>query len=161
MATIETLQQRIAEMQRELKQLQEDERKAKEAALKAFALQWRFTIKPDNRNWDKLTDDTLVWYRLEGELLNADEYKTIGGDGERKQGGMSYLYNKGTKRIALRSGGGMIYIPDNAFFNRDRKPNPQAVYDALAAFISANPNGGDVTETIISNPDFQMAWGSR
>jgi hypothetical protein len=147
------LQQRIAEMQRELKTLQDQESKAKRDALKAFTRQWRFTIKPYDAKLDRIYDDTLVWYYLRGELLNADEYKALGGDVERSNGGMAYLYNTLTKRIVMSGGGGNLYIPSG--WNRSEQESIQDTFIKLAAFIADNPNGGDVTAIIISQPDFK------
>lgn len=150
------IEDQIADLNVKLKQLKEQERKAKQEALNAFQKEWYFTISPLEKSsrWDRLYDDTIEWYTLSGIILNAEEYTALGGD--PKTGSMNYLYNKTTKRIIMRDGGGSIYIPEDSFGSRGKfQDNVAEIYAKLGEFISLNPEGGDVTDIIVGNPNFR------
>lgn len=148
------------ELRAELKRLEKQEAEEKAAKIAAVKRQWRFTITPAPDRWDPLYDDTLVWYYLQGEVLNADELKAVGAPADSyANGGMKYLYNVGTGKIAMRGSGGTIYIRDswsickNATVEQVRTEMLRT-FGELADFISQHPEGGDVTGIVTGNKYF-------
>lgn len=146
--SIETTKAQIAALETQLEAECKAEREAKEAELKAFAQQWRFTMTPCKpESWHRMFDDTIKRYRLRGEMLNRAEYKALGGSGD--DGEIEYLWNSVTTKIICADGGGNIYV-------NERAANSQDIFDRLGAAIAANPDSADVTDIILSNPEF--AW---
>ncbi len=142
----ETIKAQIAALEAALKAAQMAESDDRRTRLKAFKKQWRFTMTPVNDTWEKIHDDTIKQYRLTGKLLNADEYKAIGGD-DRSGGGMNYLYNTVTRKVIKQDGGGNIYVDC-------KRDNAAEIYAALGAAIHASPESADVTAIVTGNPHF-------
>ena len=147
---VQSLRARIEAMQSELKDLERKERQERDAKLKAFKRKWRFTLTAElTYHWDRIYDDTLVWYTLRGELLNAAEYKAIGGDPDRKQGSMRYLYNTLTKRLVMRASGGHLYVKGESIGDND------VVSPVYAEMAKAIANGvQDITSLIVNQDGF-------
>ena len=104
---------------------------------------WKFTFRPVDSRYDKIHDETIGIYRLEGKLMNTDHYNEVGKripDG----GGMNYLYNVGTERLIMRLGGGRLWLSagDGSFGD-----NVEALVE-LAGYIARKPSGGDVTDIV-------------
>lgn len=145
MAAAKELRDQIAALEAELHEAQKVEREEQRALREAFVKQWKFIIAPQDKSWGKIYDPSIKRYYLSGSLLNANDYRAIGGC--HNEGGMAYLYNTKTEHVIMSEGGGHIYISEN--------DNTADVLRRLGQFIANNPNGGDVTHIILDNPNFK------
>jgi len=113
---------------------------------------WRFTFLPSNKDtWDRIYDDTIVRYRLEGTIVNKAECLAAGHpDHAVHDGGMTYLYNTSNNRLVMANGGGMLYLSDSGFGGRKDTMSLLRVLRQLEEFLEVNPNGGDVTSLMVT-----------
>lgn len=144
----------VAELRQMLAEAELAEREARKAAIKAFVLDWRYTIKlvtpRTGVSFDKMYDSTCARYKIDRTLLNRDEAKLSGvPDHEMREGGMEYIYNKLTCRIICSSGGGTIYISEDwSAKDQDKDHADERAMLAIGAFLIDHPKGGDITEII-------------
>jgi hypothetical protein len=123
----------------ELAKLQAAENAERKAKAEAVKPRYQFFIAPvKNENWDKIYDDSVVKYRIEGIIKNMSELEAV-GKGNALSGGMTYLFNKLSGQFIMAVGGGSLYV------SRERHPEYLA---SVAAFIHLNPGGGDITEIV-------------
>lgn len=145
---------RIARLRAELAEAETAEREAAKAAVKAFVLDWRYSIKPvtprTGVSFDKMYDSSCARYNISRTLLNREEAKAAGvPDYETREGGMDYYYNKLTCRIIGSTGGGSIYITEDWFHKNGEKDGAdERAMLAIGAFLIGNPRGGDITEIV-------------
>jgi len=148
-------QNRIDALRAELKALEEQEEKDKKTRRAAVKRVWRFVLVPSKSgSLHQIRDSAVVRYRLEGTVVNAEELKAVGNSEDfYRTGGMNYLFNTATGRIIMSEGGGNIYIPDGRW--GDSAIDAEQTFAKLDAFLATNPDGGDVTEIIVSQPNFK------
>lgn len=98
---------------------------------------------------DECWDDTIVGWRLEGRVVNREECEAVGHT-RLHEGGMTYIYNTGTKKFVMTTGGGTSWITTRPVFSRDQGivDHGFETLDRLVDFIQYNPEGGKVTELI-------------
>ncbi len=164
MATLEEIQARMAALRVEEKDLMEASEKARAAKRDATKRKWRFTFTPrkEPRGYDKLWDPAVMWLDLMGEVLNFEECIAAGHREEDVKGykGMAYLYNTATNKIIMPSGGGHIFVSLDPWHFVDKTKKEEALADAqrvvseLDTFIKTHPEGGDVTDVILSQRHF-------
>jgi len=130
--------------------MQEQEERLRVTALTVPV--WRFTLLPTKKDtWDRVYDDTIVRYRLEGVIVNREECLAAGHpDHALHQGGMTYLYNTGNNRLVMATGGGMLFLSDNGFGGRRDTMSLLRVMRQLEEFLEVNPKGGDVTALMVA-----------
>lgn len=118
----------VAELEALLKEARAAEYAAREAVRDLVQPVMQFTLTPSPaRGWDQVWDDTCSYYYLKGKCLNEAELRTVGKTAFT--GGMNYLFNSGTGRIATHCGGGSTFTSD-----------PEAIAE-LSAFLVAHPEG--------------------
>lgn len=143
MSNIETLRAQLKEAER----AEQDAVEAKRSSVEQI---WVFAINPDEgqRRYDKMWDDSVIFYRITGHLVNRPECEAVGqnldrcGDGQ----GMSYFYNTLSKKIVCSVGGGQVWV--GMGWNEDERESELIAINEINAFILEHPDGGDITEII-------------
>jgi hypothetical protein len=162
--TDNTIDLSVDELESLLKAKKDELAAAEKARRESVKPVWSWVLKRDDNahRMDRLMDDSCVWYRLIGYMRNVTEYEAVhGGDSisnATRTGhgqGMTYLYNTLSGRFVLASGGGRIWIKESAWSIGDNiaeiRRNHDECFTELAAFVQANPDGGDVTDIIKSH----------
>jgi len=145
--SVTSIQAEIDRLKAELKTAQIAEEAQRRASHEGFALQYQFTITLEPHPFATMWDDTIKVYRLAGKVLNAAEYRALGGS--PFEGSMSYYYNTSTHRLMCPIGGGSLFFAGSW--------GPQSARDitiilALGKFLAEYPEGGDVTSIIDYHP---------
>jgi hypothetical protein len=154
------MQQTIAELEAQIAALKKAEREALEkqrmSVLPRFT--FTFTISPEARRWNCVADDSGVEvFNLVGTLANEAELQAVGASTERLGGAMSYFVNTATPtpRIVCSTGGGRVWIKSARWgLTPEQMIEAQGMTRALEAFLTENPEGGDVTELM-------TYWGAQ
>lgn len=140
----------IEEIKAELRDAEAAERAAaaeRKASVKPV-FKFTFTPYPDGGRWDKIYDQSCLFVRLNGELVNADEMLAAGhsqNDLDRQGGGMTYLFNRLSGMIVMSTGGGRLWLTHTESFA------------ALSVWLINSPDGGDCTELVNHLID-EEAW---
>jgi hypothetical protein len=112
--TVEQARADLEVAQMALRAAEEAAKAARKQELENTPIRRRFTVFEASlryRAQQSMYDDTLVWYRLEGEVLNPDEAKEAGHNQDRiSTAGYDYLYNTATQKIAMAGSGGTYWI---------------------------------------------------
>lgn len=133
---LEIAEQKVADLKLRISQ-------EKLALQETVKQEYRYTFLPPERPvYDKVYDDSLVWFRLEGICVNKAECEAV-GHWSFFEGGMNYLYNTLTHKIVMTAGGGSIHM--GGF--RGDEGNEEAM-QILSDYLTANPNGGDITKLV-------------
>ena len=134
----EALEARLAEIKREEA---EQARLAREAVVPVWSYTWapdagREARRNSRSSFDRLYDDSVSVWRLEGTCTNAAEMAAVARSHEAEGGGMSYLLNRATGKIITSVSGGRIFL------------QAAESMQALADWAFEHPEGGDVTELV-------------
>lgn len=142
----------LTAMLAELKQVEHDSAKER---LESVTPKYRYMILPAIDNFDKLYDESCVFYSISGELLNKDELEAVGWSGHMfSEGSMKYLFNKATGKIVMSVGGGRVYISNPWGSKADMSRDYVAeAYEMVNAFLARYPEGGDITHIIEAHRD--------
>jgi hypothetical protein len=145
----------VARLRKQLRDAEEKERKAQAERKKATEKRWRFTLEvSDGYPFDRLQPDCgVVVYRLTGMVDNEEECRAAGHSSQDLSGSMGYFFNEATGKIVCPTGGGRIFIHDTGDWHGDLKT--YETYRRLEEFLRTSPEGGDVTEIILSQPNFR------
>lgn len=140
----------IAELEAQLAAARKEEDLRKQALRDSVKPVWRYTIErlPTTTDvFDAIYDDTIVAYKLSGEVLNREELIAAGHpETFYRAGSMRYLYNTVTTRLIAGVGGGTIFLSTSGFKRESAKI--QRAADQVGAFLADHPEGGDITEII-------------
>jgi hypothetical protein len=118
---------------------------------------YEFTFLPHQQKFDRIYDDTIVIFRLAGVITNKQECLDAGRpEHTLSAGGMNYLYNKGSGRIVMSTGGGRVWIREKSWSSMGDSVEAienelQRVLYELELFVRRNPEGGDVTDIIVEH----------
>lgn len=111
----------------------------------------RITIEPVEPKFDRLYDDAVRWYRIEGVCINKDELEAVGAS-KPMEGGINYLFNIATGKFIMRDGGGTIHLPNGK--SGYTGGAEQWVMDELAEIVLSNPDKTtDITDFCASVTD--------
>ena len=131
---------RLEQELRDAKKRASDEMAARKAEVEKV---YRYTLSIDTKPYDVMLDDTVLKYRLEGEIVNLDQCIEAGySESELKVGGHTYLFNTLSSRFICGIGGGYVYLG----FDRDEGTRER--FERLAEWVVDNPEGGDVTDLV-------------
>lgn len=136
---------RIAELEAELKATKELARMEADAIRESVTPEYRYTVGPIDDKFDRIYDESVVQYRIEGVCTNQEAVDAVGG--KSFTGGMTYLFNFASGRVIGAFGGGTVFIGSRGGFQRG-SDEEVATFDKLSSFIVTNPDGGDITEII-------------
>jgi hypothetical protein len=132
---------------KDLKKKRDEERREKQNSVKPI---YRFTLSPDSDHWhmEDMQDDSLKFVRLEGIVTNQNEMEAVGN--AVFQGGMTYIFNRLSGKIAMAIGGGNVWLSTRPMFSKsdEERESARKTFDLLSAFLRDNPEGGDVTEIV-------------
>ena len=126
-----------------LKRLAADELELRRATV---VPEWKYTILLSDSKWDRLYDDSVQRFTLEGMMVNREEWEAVGNaSGHFGDGGHDLLFNTHSGKIICMTGGGTIHIG----FGRDKKDTEHLIaIQELGLFLQSNPEGGDVTHIV-------------
>lgn len=142
----------VAELQTKLAAAKLAESEERNRLRESVKLEWRFFLRPDTSRFDKIMDNTVIKYRLDGEVVNREQAIAAGHSTDSvRGGGITYLYNTGTNRFVLRIGGGTIYVGESWSGDVEENQSAELAMLRLAAFLSRNPDGGDVTDIVAAH----------
>ena len=141
--------ERIDQLRAELAAAEEAEKEARVAKLEAVPVVMRYSVSRDTSAYvtNDLYDDAVVPYRVEGRVVNREAALAAGhesGSLDRRGGGMTWLFNTLSDKLVCDVGGGSVHF---GFPGDVDEAHLKAVKD-IAAFIAANPDGGDITGII-------------
>jgi hypothetical protein len=142
MRSVEEIKAELAEAQA----VADAEKKALRDAVKPI---WQYTITPEKSrdSFDRIWDETIVAYKLSGEVINKDEYLAAGNSElSIHSGGMRYLFNTGTGKLIGATGGGTIFISGG--FGRKNDEAEAMVVHRINMFLGENPQGGDISQIV-------------
>lgn len=145
------LQERKAELEAVVRELEAEEKREAAARKAAVKPQWQFTLLPHKQalSYERIRDESVKVYRLEGFCVNVDELAEAGyGERDSQGGGMNYLFNTLSGRIVMAHGGGRIWISDGSWSGQGSKAAADKAFSELEAFLKEHAEGGDVTEII-------------
>lgn len=129
---------KTAELRKALRAAEAEEAAAKQALREATPIRKAYVITPQapRDTWQPLFDPACRFYRISCRVTNREEAEAVGHHLGYADGGMTYLFNTATGKLAASCGGGLVMISGD---------DAQELADALSAFLVANPGGGDVT----------------
>ena len=132
---------RIAELEAELKATRELARMEAEALRESVVPEYRYTVAPIDDKFDRIYDESVVQYRIEGICTNQEAVDAVGG--KSFTGGMTYLFNKASGKIIGAFGGGSTFISGRGFTRHTEEVD--VTIAKISAFIVLYPAGGDIT----------------
>jgi hypothetical protein len=145
-----------AQLREELAKAELRERTAKGDAIKATPVVFTYSILPTRQSgvrYHKLYDDSIQLYEFRRHCMNKEEAKAAGhSTHEYQEGGATWLYNTLSEKIICSVGGGTMFISAD-WFARQREDKHQLddiAFEAIGAFLSEHPEGGDITEIVTS-----------
>lgn len=124
----------IAEIEMELKEAKEAERKELEAKQRAVKPQYEFVLVPTSKLDLKVYDSTCQLFDLIGIVMNKAELRAV--HKAVFEGSMTYVFSWMSKRFVNEMGGGSVFV------------DSPACWSELSKFIVDNPSGGNVTQIV-------------
>lgn len=152
MSNLENLEAKLADLRNQVKEAEREVNRERDLVKKSITPIYRFTLAPaEHRTHHEILDDAIVLVRLEGVVENAEAMREVGAD--PFQGGMTYFFNKLSGKIVTSEGGGNIWLSTDASFSRstEEREDARKTFDVLSKFLVENPEGGDVTEIVMSH----------
>lgn len=141
-------QKSSAELREELKEAERREREAADRLAASVRPVWRFTLLPSDEKFDKVWDESVLKYRLQGEIQNREELELVNNPMRNDGGGMTYLFNTLSKRLVMSTGGGTMWLSEGWGNNEDAIESARIARRELEFFLDLQPEGGDVTQII-------------
>lgn len=135
----------VEEIRKELREAEKRAEVERHEKMKEVPIIWKYTISPQDERHDRVYDDTCRLFYLSGDIVNKEEAHAAGHYTDRSHGGMTYLYNKATKKIVCSLGGGTIFIRSGFGEPKDAEIE---VVEKINQFLVENPEGGDITEIV-------------
>lgn len=139
-----SINDRITELENELKAVRELARMESEALRESVVPEYVYTVAPIDDKFDRIYDESVVQYRIEGVCTNKEACEAVGR--QTHTGGMTYLFNRASGKIIGAFGGGTVFISGRGFARHTDEVD--ATMLKLSAWIDANPAGGDITKII-------------
>lgn len=134
----ETTTEKVARLRAELNAAEQVVKAEKQIAMDAVQPRYEFLVAPVTDNFDRVYDDSVVKYRIEGIVKNMTELEAAGHT-RVHSGGMTYLYNTLSGKFITTVSGGSYYVPTEL--------NPEFLGE-VGEFVKQNPKGGDITEIV-------------
>lgn len=147
------LDDKIIQLEQELARLYKQKTKNQETLKFQTPRKWKFEFFPrELSSFHFLRPNTGVTpYYLRGTISNLEECRMAGwSNSDLMAGGILYIFNTFSKKIMGHIGGGNLYITEKSYFNKEA--NPEKTFTQLEDFLLLHPEGGDVTDIIISQP---------
>lgn len=133
---------RIAELERQLAEARAEDEADRRARAEGVEPIYKFTVEiPSFR--DKAFHPDYAFYDLRGVVVNEDELRAVGKVPFQGSGG--FMFDQRAGRFICTTAGS-FFTPTPGFRSQDLDYNE--IYGELAAFITENPLGGDVTEIV-------------
>jgi hypothetical protein len=148
------IDQEIADLRSRLKDAEKRRQQEMDEKKKSVKPIYRFTLTPSKiKPYHEILDDSIVLFRLEGIVENAEEMREVGAD--PFQGGMDYYFNTLSGKIVTSTGGGNVWISTDSVFSRQEgeREHARLTFNLLSRFLVKNPEGGDVTEIVQNHRD--------
>lgn len=133
----------LEELRAQVREAEKAERDALEARRTSVKAEYAFTLMPASQigSFERIMDDSCVFYRLQSEVLNKEAVEAVGGEHHDKSGG-NYLFNKASGKFVMMVGGGRLWLSSSNW------QESSEAWELLSAFIVGKPEGGDVTEIV-------------
>lgn len=155
------LRESIADLHRQIEELEREARKEADRKRRATVRVWRFWLAKPEQSWtgDKVRPKSgCELIQLFGEVVNHAECMAAGYAPEQLRGSRTYILNVVTGRVVMPFGGGVLFIKSESWMNEPEPVRSEILEDgeiAYKAIEEAIRKGEtDVTEAIVRQRHF-------
>lgn len=150
---IADLESEMILLQGRITQAKQEIADAKEARKLRTPVQVVYSLLPMVDRYRDLfdTDHGCLFYYLDAKVTNKEEALAAGyKEDQLPKGGIGYLFNTLSDRFVMRQGGGYIHL-GFCDRNENEKQILRETMDQLEDFITAYPEGGDITSIVLEH----------